>query len=52
MSTADGISDGTHKVIVDEQSGKTYQYELRANQNCKMYQLGCTRDEVEKILEE
>lgn len=50
--TADGISDSTHKVIVDEQSGKTYQYELKVNSNCKMYQLGYTCDEVEKILEE
>ena len=50
--TDNGIIDDTHKVIKDEQTGKTYQYELQVNPNCKMHRIGYTREEVEKALNE
>ena len=50
--TDNGIIDDTHKVIKDEQAGKTYQYELQVNPSCKMHRIGYTREEVEKALNE
>ena len=50
--TDDGIIDDTHKVIKDEQTGKTYQYELQVNPSCKIHRIGYTREEVEKALNE
>lgn len=46
----DGVTDGTHKVVKDEQTGKLYQYELRDNPNAKIYRIGYTVDEVTAIL--
>jgi len=57
--TADGLTvDATHKV--DESKTGTgddaktvYLYsEYRADENCKMYRLGYTREEIEKYLSE
>jgi len=47
-----GIADDTHKVVVDVQTepSKSYQYEYKANQNCKLFTIGMTIDEVEKAL--
>lgn len=48
--SGDGISDETHKVVIDEQSGVKYQYVYKENPNCRMNQLGYTEDEIKAIL--
>ena len=48
--TGTGITDETHKVIIDEQSGAKYQYVYKENPNCRMKQLGYTEDEIKAIL--
>ena len=48
--TGTGITDETHKVIIDEQSGEKYQYVYKENPNCRMEQLGYTEDEIKSIL--
>lgn len=45
-----GITDDTHKVYIDEETGKKYQYEYKDDPNCKLRQLGFTVDEVNKFL--
>lgn len=47
-----GKSDSTHKVVTDDQTGKRYQYELVDDPNSKIYQLGYTVEEVERIISE
>lgn len=50
-SEADGVTDDTHKVVVDEEQ-KTYaQYVFQLNPMCKMLRLGFTEDEVRAIVE-
>nr|DAK69332.1 MAG TPA: Class III extradiol dioxygenase [Caudoviricetes sp.] len=46
----DGVTDDTHKVVTDEQSGAKYQYVYKENPNCRMKQLGYTEDEIKAIL--
>lgn len=52
--TGNGVTDDTHKVVVDEGIGgapsATYQYELRENPDAKIFRIGYTVEEVEKIL--
>lgn len=48
----EGVTDDTHKVVADEQIGKKYQYELKENLNAKIFRMGHTTEEVEKILAE
>lgn len=50
----DGITDATHKVVeMETESGvERYQYELRENPTARIYQLGLTVAEVEKLLAE
>lgn len=52
-----GVTDETHKVVEKkpmDEGGKTeyYQYELRENQACKLFQIGFTVKEVEDALNE
>lgn len=42
----EGIEDDTHKVIIDEETGEKYQYELKENPNSPMKRLGFTREEI------
>lgn len=44
--TGDGLTDDTHKIAVDEQHNVRYQYEYKADTNCKLLRLGYTEDEV------
>lgn len=46
----EGVTDDTHKVVVDEQEGKRYQYELRVSTTCKLFMLGFTENEVQELL--
>ena len=46
----DGVSDDTHKVVVDEKEDKKYQYVYEENPNCRMNQLGYTVEEIKEIL--
>lgn len=46
-----GKTDKTHKVVKDEESGDSYQYEFKVNPNCRLFQLGYTEDYVKKILD-
>lgn len=46
----EGISDDTHKIVVDEETGKKYQYVYEENPNCRMNQIGYTVKELNKIL--
>lgn len=46
----DGITDDTHKVVVDDQTGAKYQYVYKENPNCRMKQLGYTEDEINAAL--
>ena len=50
--TDTGLTDSTHKVITNDMNGETvkYQYELREDQNCSLYRLGFTVEEVEGII--
>lgn len=45
-----GITDDTHKTVEDVELGKVYQYELKENKDCKLYQLGFTVDEIKNII--
>ena len=47
-----GVNDETHKVVEDKDSGEKYQFELKENPSCKLFRVGYTAEEVEKILEE
>jgi len=51
-----GITDATHKVVTTEGMGDRLpsygQYELMEDQNCEMYRLGLTMEEVEALLAE
>lgn len=60
-----GVEDDTHKVVeekpqkkenettdAEEQTVTYYQFEYKIDPNCKMYKLGYTHDEVEKIINE
>lgn len=53
-SEADGKTDDTHKVVVDESRNdgtKTYyQYEKKIDENCKLYRLGYTEAQVKGYL--
>jgi len=57
-SKAEGIEDDTHKIIVNtttaaegEEAVETYaQYELRVNENAKIFRMGFTVQEVEAII--
>ena len=44
--TGDGLTDDTHKIVVDEQNNIRYQYEYNTDANCKLVRLGYTEDEV------
>ena len=46
----DGITDDSHKVVIDEQNNKRYQYEKRINENCKLLRIGYTEEEVKAII--
>jgi len=48
----EGITDDTHKVVIEEREGVEYktQYELKENPNCKLYQMGYTIEEVKVII--
>lgn len=46
----EGVTDETHKVVTDEQSGAKYQYVYKENPNSRMEQLGYTEDEIKAIL--
>lgn len=54
--TGDCVTDDTHKVVTDAEmdSGekKSYQFELKENPTAKIFRIGYTVDEVEKILQE
>lgn len=47
---SDGITDATHKVEVDEQTGDKYQFELKDNPNCLLNRIGFTESEVKGYL--
>lgn len=52
----EGINDDTHKIVVNEGMREneeiTYaQYELKENENAKIFRLGFTVEEVQKIIE-
>lgn len=47
---SDGVTDDTHKVVTDEQTGVKYQYVYKENPNCRMKQLGYTEDEIKSII--
>lgn len=47
---SDGITDDTHKVEVDEQTGDKYQFELKDNPNCLLNRIGFTESEVKGYL--
>lgn len=48
----DGITDDTHMVVNDEETGKKYQYERKENPYCIMNQLGYTEEEIRKYIDE
>lgn len=50
--TNDGVTDATHRVVINELNGETekYQYELTEDPNCDLLRLGFTVAEVESIL--
>lgn len=50
IKKANGIIDATHKIVEDIETGKTYQYELKENKDCKLYQLGFTVEEIKNII--
>ncbi len=50
-AAGDGVTDDTHKVVPDDETGKKYQLEWKENPDCLMNRLGYTKEEVEKILE-
>lgn len=47
-----GVSDDTHKIVIDDKDDavKNYQYEYKANDKCKLFALGMTIAEVEQAL--
>lgn len=45
-----GITDDSHKVVIDEQNNKRYQYEKRINENCKLLRIGYTEEELKAII--
>ena len=47
----DGITGDSHKVVIDEQNNKRYQYEKRIDENCKLLKIGYTEEEVKAIIE-
>lgn len=46
----DGVTDDTHKVVKDEETGKQYQFEYRLNPDCTMNRIGYTEEEIRQIL--
>lgn len=51
LKDKNGIVDDTHKVVEDEENKTFSQYELRENPNAKIFRLGFTVEEVQKIVE-
>ena len=49
-SKEDGIEDTTHKIVEDTINNTISQYEYRENPECKLNQLGFSREEIENIL--
>ena len=51
----EGITDATHRLIQSQdmvtQEPITYQQELMLDENCKLFRLGFTVEEVEAVLE-
>lgn len=45
-----GVTDDTHRVVIDEQKNTKYQYEKRINENCKLLKIGYTEEEVKAII--
>lgn len=45
-----GVTDDTHKVVEDEQTKQKYQYVYKENEGAKIFSIGYTVDEVEKII--
>jgi len=55
-SKQEGVADENHEVIaIDDENGQPveyYQYEFKEDPNCKLFKLGFTKEEVEKIVSE
>lgn len=46
----EGVTDDTHKVEEDKETGKKCQFEWRENPDCTLNRIGYTKEEVESIL--
>lgn len=49
-AVGDGVTDATHKVLDDEETGRKYQYVFKENPECMMNKIGYTEEEVKDIL--